>query len=201
MAPPVRMQGMLLAAAIVFLAAAPRIGATAPTQTFRFATVYGSGMVLQCAPKQARVWGLCHPGDTVTVTLDGGLPIAAEVGQYLNLSTFSAVLPATASSLVSTHTITATSKTTGASVALTGGPSLFVPFCLSLSRFPLMKEDRGACGALLHQRQGTVWYFATHQRQGGRVVLCYSNTTAKHRVILVVDLVSSLDLFSLAMVQ
>ena len=41
-------------------------------------------------------------------------------------------------------------------------------------------KDRGPCGALLHQRQGTVWYFATHQRQGGvpallgRVVLCYS---------------------------
>ena len=83
---------------------------------FNFSNVHGDGMVLQSAPKQASVWGLCPPGDSVTLTLDGGKPLAASVGEYLGVSTFSAVLPATSSSLATTHSIRATSKITGAAL-------------------------------------------------------------------------------------
>ena len=48
------------------------VASSAEPPVFRFSNVHGDGMVLQAAPKQATVWGLCPPGDTVTVSLDGG---------------------------------------------------------------------------------------------------------------------------------
>ena len=74
---------------------------------FRFATVYSNDMVLQSKPKRAVVWGMCPPGDTVTVNF-AGQKIAATTQMYGGNSTWTATLPATAISFDG-QVITATS--------------------------------------------------------------------------------------------
>ena len=77
-------------------------------------------VVLQSAPKRAVVWGICPPGDTVTVNF-AGQKIAATTQMYGGNSTWTATLPATAISFDG-QAITATSAkaTTNKTVALTG---------------------------------------------------------------------------------
>ena len=71
---------------------------------FRFATVYSNDMVLQSKPKRAVVWGMCPPGDTVTVNF-AGQKIAATTQMYGGNSTWTATLPATAISFDGPSTV------------------------------------------------------------------------------------------------
>ena len=139
--------GPFLLTAALAVGALPAPPLTAP---FRFSNVHGDGMVLQMAPQRSQVWGFCPPGDEVTVMITvavvtesvtvprppeaaaGGPappPIAANTSQYLGNSTWSALLPLTAGSLSTTYRITATSKLTGASTAITGVLFGDVHFC------------------------------------------------------------------------
>ena len=79
---------------------------------FRFSSAYSDGMVLQSRPQQAIVWGLCPPGDVVTVEV-AGEKIAATTQEYGGNSTWTAVLPAMPASFDG-QLVTATSaKATG----------------------------------------------------------------------------------------
>ena len=89
-----------------------------PKSAFRFATVYTDHMVLQAAPHKAKVWGFTVANDKVSVVLDNGVPIVANI-KYTDASDasapvmWSAVLPATEPSTSVTHTVTITSAKTG----------------------------------------------------------------------------------------
>ena len=75
-----------------------------PSAAFRFASSYGDGMVLQAAPSRAMVWGFCKPDASVTVKFG-----AATVQASVNGTEWTALLPATPSSMADTHSIMATS--------------------------------------------------------------------------------------------
>ena len=85
-----------------------------PTSTFRFATSYGSGMVLQAAPARAKVWGFtASAADAVTVQLGGGDAVSATVVPDVDddgkpVFLWSALLPAITASFAP-HNVSATS--------------------------------------------------------------------------------------------
>ena len=89
-----------------------------PKPTFRFSSIYTDHMVLQAAPYKARVWGFTVADDNVSVVLDDGAPIAAQI-KYMGARDpfapvmWSAVLPETQASTSVTHTVTVTSTKTG----------------------------------------------------------------------------------------
>jgi hypothetical protein len=97
---------------------------TPPVAAFRFASSHGDGMVLQASPSRSQVWGMCPAGASVAVRFRG-----ATVKASVNGTLWSAQLPATASSMTETHTITATSAEATISIrgVLFGAPSLFHP--------------------------------------------------------------------------
>lgn len=83
--------------------------APSPTPaTFRFSASLGNNMVLQSAPLQAVVWGVCPPGAKGIKVSFGGKDIAATVGTTLGQTTWMAKLPATPASFDPVN-ITATS--------------------------------------------------------------------------------------------
>jgi sialate O-acetylesterase len=87
----------------------PSSAAAAATQTqkLRWSSMFRDTMVLQQAPKQAKVWGFAAPGATVSVTLDGvalgAAATAASDGRW------EALLPAVAGALGTEHNVTAAS--------------------------------------------------------------------------------------------
>lgn len=75
-----------------------------PQPTFRFASTFGDGMVLQAAPSQAMVWGFCSPGASVSLQF-GRLSLPASVSGTV----WKVALPPTPSSMTEIQNITAKS--------------------------------------------------------------------------------------------
>ena len=91
-----------------------------PAPDFRFASVYSDGMVLQSAPKQAVVWGICPEGAAVTVELAGN-KLAATTQLYGGNWTWAVALPASPISFAGAAISATSTKATGnKTIALAG---------------------------------------------------------------------------------
>jgi sialate O-acetylesterase len=90
---------------------------------FRFSNIYTSDMVLQSAPKQARVWGFCNAGDRVIVSFgsekESAVNIPAVTSFFRGDHVWAVTLPATAASITASYTLSAASTMTGETLHLT----------------------------------------------------------------------------------
>ena len=75
-----------------------------PVDTFRFASIFGDGMVLQMEPSVAMVWGFCQSGAAVSVTFGGKTMDATVTGTSWTIK-----LPPVPGSMTIEHNIAATS--------------------------------------------------------------------------------------------
>ena len=79
----------------------------APPQKLRWSSMFRDTMVLQQAPKRAKVWGFAAPGAAVSVALDGEALGAAATAD--GTGRWEALLPPLPGALGAEHTITASS--------------------------------------------------------------------------------------------